>query len=156
MLEATIERIGQGVVVHEGVGFGRARVVDLARLLVSIFCPNGSYHLVQLVHITQSEHKNANDIHSRGRIEQAPTLGEECTRDVLVTEAKERGNEAAASHHGRVISEIINDQTAVGHLDGTTRLDLLAFLDDLRLSRSDSRKIFRVEGVEHALLLRVD
>ena len=55
-----------------------------------------------------------------------------------------------------VISKIIDDEADIRHLDRTVRLDLLAFLDDLRLSRNDSRKIFRIEGVENALLLRVD
>ena len=73
-----------------------------------------------------------------------------------MTQAKEGNDEAAPAHHGRSISEIINDQTDRGHFNGTSRRDLLAFLDDLRLSRNDSRKIFLVEGVKHELLLRVD
>ena len=79
------ERIGQGVVVHERVGFGGARVVDLARLFVSIFCPEGSHHLIQLVHVPESEHQDASEIHSRGRVKESPALGQKCTRDVLVT-----------------------------------------------------------------------
>ena len=132
--------------------FFRTGFVDLHRDVPSVFCPQGSDDLVQLVHIAQPPHQDARQIHSHGWVEEPPTLTEYCATDLLVAQLEESRHESTSSHHVGLISKIITQQQNIGKLDGLVAFATLEFLDYLRMLLHNGFQICAIERVPHALL----